>query len=195
MLSTPTATLSPPAPAPPARAPLPTTAPRAPFPPAAPPAAPAGTAPVAGPVVPPVLALTATRAAAHRVGATLAAGGLTNPVTGLHTSTEAEHYLLGRGPWRDRDRHPLPAVVVADLHLSSRTRAGSAVDLLRLRRSHPDLARIPVVVVGRQASDDEIDLVHRLGAAAYLADTVAAAVLVDVIRGLGMRWSLASAAS
>ena len=36
---------------------------------------------------------------------------------------------------------------------------------------------------------------HRLGAAAYLADTLAASVLVDVIRGLGMRWSLASVAS
>ena len=144
---------------------------------------------------PPVLALTATPTACHRVRTTLATGGLTNPVTGLHSSEEAVHYLLGRGAWRDRSRHPLPAVVVADLHLDGGPGGTSTLDLLRLRRERPELQHIPVVVVGRDASDAEIDAVHRLGAAAYLAHTVASSVLVDVIRGLGMRWSLAPVAS
>ncbi|WP_341230198.1 hypothetical protein [Nocardioides salarius] len=147
------------------------------------------------PAAPPVLALTATPAATRRVRATLAGGGLTNPVRGLHSTGDAARYLLARGPWQDRARHPLPAVVVADLHLLGDAPASSAITLLRLRRERPELQHIPVVVVGRDARDEEIDAVHDLGAAAYLAHTVAGSVLVDVIRGLGMRWSLAPAAS
>lgn len=150
--------------------------------------------PSVAPVAPPVLALTATPSACRRVRAALAAGGLTNPVTGLHSGSDAARYLLARGPWRDRARHPLPAVVVADLHLPGDA-PDSVIALLRLRRERPELQHIPVVVVGRDASDEEIDAVHELGAAAYLAHTVAVSVLVDVIRGLGMRWSLAPVAS
>lgn len=155
----------------------------------------------------PVLVVTATPGQSAQLGAALAGGGLSNPVIAVHSVHAAERYLLGRGPWGDRSRHPLPAVVVTDLHLLAPVDGSSGdvvrhpseavappapgICLLRLREVSAALRDVPIVVVGRHASDQEIELVHRLGAAAYLAESVVQRVLVDVIRGLGMRWVLA----
>jgi DNA-binding NarL/FixJ family response regulator len=116
----------------------------------------------------------------------LALGRLTNPVVGLNDATEARDYVLGRPPYDDREQHPLPAVVVTDLHLSE----GSGLDVLRLVRSHLSLRRTPVIVVADEAAEHEIDEVQHLGAAAFLAQHLAADVLLGVIRDTGVPWAV-----
>lgn len=157
----------------------------------------------------PVLIVTATPGQAAQLRAVLLAGGLSNPVTAVHSTDEAGEYLLGQGAWGDRRRHPLPAVVVTGLHLHAPQRAAQdrllgqvptetasapGIDLLRLKKTHGGLFDVPVIVVGSHASDAEIELVHELGGAAYLAESMIESILVDVIRGLGLSWTLTPAA-
>lgn len=137
--------------------------------------------------LPPVLVITHDEGHAALVRETLAGSGLANPVMVLSGVVAAAAYVAGRGRFRDRDRHPLPAVVVTDLRLGGSSAAEVLSGLLSARGGRRDL---PVLVVGDDATDAEIDQVHELGAAAYLARPVLGRALVDVIRGLGMRWSL-----
>lgn len=116
----------------------------------------------------------------------LALGRLTNPVVSCADAPAARDYVLGRAPYANRAAYPLPAVVVTDLHLER----GSGLDVLRTIRSHLALRRTPVVVVADRADDHEIAEVQHLGAAAFLAQHVAADVLLGVIRDTGMPWAL-----
>lgn len=136
--------------------------------------------------VPPVLVAMGERRQVHLVRRTLAAGGLTNPVLTSLTIDGACAYLRAEGPYQDRQRHPPPAVVVTDLRFAD----GSGLDVLHAARAESTLRRLPVVVVGDAASDAEVDAVHRLGAAAYLARPVLRQALLGVIRELGMPWAL-----
>lgn len=113
-------------------------------------------------------------------------GGLVNPVVACDDAAHAEAYVLGHGEYAQRDIHPLPAVVVTELRLP----AGSGTDVLRVVRGHLTLRRTPVVVVGGEPDSAEIAEVHRLGATAYLSQPVATQALLEVIRGLGMPWSI-----
>ncbi len=115
-----------------------------------------------------------------------AAGGLLNPVVECADGDEATAYLLGQGPYADRQTHPLPAVVVSDLRLER----GSGLEVLRTVRRHLNTRRTPVIVVAAEATDEEIAEVHRLGAAAHLSQAVAVHSLLDIIRDLGMPWSI-----
>ncbi|WP_134766820.1 response regulator [Nocardioides sp. 1609] len=117
---------------------------------------------------------------------------LTNPVVGVADAVAARAYILGHAPYADRDRHPLPAVVVTDLHLPR----GGGLDVLRTVRSHLSLRRTPVILVGDESSDvdeDEIAEARQLGAAAVLGRRVAVDVLVGVIRDTGVPWTVGHA--
>ncbi len=112
--------------------------------------------------------------------------GLLNPVVVRADGGGLAVYL------RDLDRDgpcaapPAPVVVVTGLRL----RQGSGLEVLRTVRAHPRLRRTPVVVVGGDPDDREIAELHRLGASAYLSAAVAEGALLEVIRGLGMPWSI-----
>ncbi len=116
----------------------------------------------------------------------LGLGRLTNPVVACADADQARDYVLGHAPYDDRDRHPLPAVVVTDLRLDR----GTGLDVLRVVRSHLSLRRTPVVVVADEATEDEIAEVQHLGATAFLAQHVAAQVLLGVIRDTGVPWAV-----
>jgi DNA-binding NarL/FixJ family response regulator len=140
--------------------------------------------------LPPVLVVTHVETHAALVRDTLGAAGLANPVVSVSGAVAAAAYVAGRGRFRDRHRHPLPAVVVTDLRLGG-SNAAEVLESLAAARA----GDLPVLVVGDDATDAEIEAVHQLGAAAYLARAVLGRALVDVIRGLGMRWSLAPVAA
>ena len=99
---------------------------------------------------------------------------------------EATDYVHGRPPYDDRAVTPAPVVVVTALHLPR----GSGLDVLRVVRSNLCDRRTPVIVVADDAEESEIDEVHRLGAAAFLDGSVAADVLLDVIRDTHIPWAL-----
>ncbi len=113
-------------------------------------------------------------------------GGLLNPVVACRDARDATTYLLGAGADGQHDVPAPPAVVVTGLRL----RRGSGLEVLRTVRSRPALRRTPVLVVGGDPDDLEIAEVHRQGATAYLSAAVADGALLEVIRGLGMPWSV-----
>ena len=54
---------------------------------------------------------------------------------------EARDYLEGRGIYLNRERFPIPNLIVCDLHM-----AGSTTDFLKWLRDHGALKHVPVVL-------------------------------------------------
>ena len=94
---------------------------------------------------------------------------LTNAVHVARTGVEALDYLLGRGEFANRERHPLPDLVL--LHLKTPLVSGNQV--LREIRSRPRLARIPVVILTSSKEEGERALGYDFGADSYLVKPIA----------------------
>ena len=97
---------------------------------------------------------------------------------------EAVAYLGGSGPFADRARHPLPALILLDLKLPKR----SGLEVLRWIRSQPQLDTTPVVVLTSSSEDEDIQKAYTLGANSYLQKPVAFNGLVELLGVLGLYW-------
>lgn len=116
----------------------------------------------------------------------LAKGRLVNQVHAVSDGADALEYLDGEGEYADRDRHPLPAAVITDLHLAGL----GGLALLQGVREREECADIPVVVMSGSVEGRDIERVHQLGAAAYLVKPIAFEALLDVLHDLGLPWAL-----
>lgn len=113
-------------------------------------------------------------------GRTFKRAGLPAPV--VFDGPEALAYLGGEGEFADRATHPVPQLVISDMH------AGliSARDLLKFVRSHPELSGLPVAVLsGSSNPRDEADT-KELGAVAFLQKPLTTDALVGLLRSVGL---------
>jgi two-component system response regulator len=96
-------------------------------------------------------------------------------VTGPH---EALDYLLGRGRFHERRRHPMPDVVLLDMSLAPLD--GLRV-LQRIREVEP-LRSLPVVILCTTAEERERAMVDTVRAHAYAMKPVSADDMRDLLR-------------
>jgi CheY-like chemotaxis protein len=97
---------------------------------------------------------------------------------------EAVAYLDGSGPFGDRTRHPLPALVLLDLKLPKRP----GLEVLRWVRDQMELDTTPVVVLTSSSEDEDIQKAYALGANSYLQKPVAFNGLVQLLGVLDLYW-------
>jgi CheY-like chemotaxis protein len=78
-------------------------------------------------------------------------------------------YLKGEGPYRDRQAHPLPDLVLLDLWLPGM----SGFDVLAWVRNHPELNGLKVFVWTDSGHQETIERAHREGANRFVPKSVA----------------------
>jgi len=106
----------------------------------------------------------------------------------LHIAVDGQQaidYLAGNGLFADRAQHPLPALVLLDLHLPGL----SGFEVLRWLRQQPQFQSLPVVIL--TASDREADKAQaqQLGANEYIVKPInLVAVLPELLRVMAGRW-------
>jgi DNA-binding response OmpR family regulator len=96
----------------------------------------------------------------------------------------AVFYLSGEEPYGDRDRYPLPVLILLDLKLPRK----SGAEVLEWLREQPELKRLPVVVLTSSKEYADINHVYDLGANAYMVKPVAFDNLVEIVKTLNMHW-------
>lgn len=116
----------------------------------------------------------------------LAKAGLTNAVRAFDDGQEAIRYLDGHGPYSDRLRHPVPALVLLDLHVPNK----SGLEILSWIREQPDLSDLPVIMLSGSSESKDIDRAFDLGANTYLVKPVGFDALLDAVTGLGLPWTI-----
>lgn len=109
---------------------------------------------------------------------------ITNPVQVLGDGEAVVRYLAGNGEYADRDRYPLPGLILLDLKLPLR----SGHEVLVWLQQQPTLKRIPVVVLTSSNEVVDVNRAYDLGANSYLVKPVSFDALMDMVKTLNLYW-------
>jgi CheY-like chemotaxis protein len=110
-----------------------------------------------------------------------------NLVTSMEVVTDGEqavHYLSGQGLYQDRERYPLPILMLLDLKLPRY----SGFEVLSWVRNESDFKYLPVVVL--TSSDQEVDIkrAYAVGANSYLTKPPSLNMLLEMVQAIGLYW-------
>ena len=93
-------------------------------------------------------------------------------------------YLSGTGEFADRNRHPMPQLVLLDLKMPRK----SGLEVLSWMRNQPALKRVIIVIFTSSKHDQDINNAYELGANSYLVKPVGFDALLDTIKQLTYYW-------
>jgi DNA-binding response OmpR family regulator len=110
--------------------------------------------------------------------------GITNPLQVLEDGEQAISYLSGSGEYQDRERYPLPNLVLLDLKLPYK----SGLDVLQWIREHSELETTIVIVLTSSKEDADVDRAYRIGANSYLVKPPSAEKLLELAKALKLYW-------
>jgi CheY-like chemotaxis protein len=110
--------------------------------------------------------------------------GIVNPVITLSDGDAAVGYVTGAGAYADRERHPLPALILLDLKLPRR----SGFEVLEAIRNHEPSEHTPVVVLTSSDQTADIKRAYTQGANAYLVKPVSRDALLTMVKTLNAFW-------
>ena len=97
---------------------------------------------------------------------------------------QAVDYLSGKGHFSNRDKFPVPRLVLLDLNLP----VMSGLEVLKWIHDRPELALLLVVVLTSSAENRDIDQSYRLGARSYLVKPLSLLTRVDLARTIKHYW-------
>jgi CheY-like chemotaxis protein len=103
------------------------------------------------------------------------------PIQGVSDGQEAVDYLAGRGPFRDRAKHPVPFVVVLDLKLPKL----SGLDVLAWMRGQTAFQALPAVLLSSSQEASDMTRAAALGANHYFAKPVGLSGLRQIVLQIG----------
>lgn len=90
--------------------------------------------------------------------------GVSESVFSVGDGTEAIEYLKGTGQFADRNRFPIPNLLLLDLNMAKM----HGFEFLRYIRNHPKLMVIPTIVFTSSENMEDLKNAYLLGANSYL---------------------------
>src|SRR6266508_55039 len=107
-----------------------------------------------------------------------------NSLQVVRDGEEALAYLSGQGPFADRERHPLPVLLLMDLKMPRK----SGLEVLEWVRQQPGLKRLPITVLSSSNQSPDINRAYELGANSYLVKPAGFDSLLDLVKNLDLYW-------
>jgi CheY-like chemotaxis protein len=112
------------------------------------------------------------------------AAGITNPLQTVRDGQAAMDYLSGAGKYADRNRYPLPCLVLLDLQLPRIM----GLNVLKWIRHEHHLQTLPVIVFTSSGQRGDIDRAYRAGANAFLTKPSGIIELTELMKVLKAFW-------
>lgn len=109
---------------------------------------------------------------------------LMNTVQVASNGQAALDYLFGRGQFADRDKYPLPDLILLDLKLPGI----DGFEVLRQVKSAPILKRLPVVILTSSKEEGDRALSYDIGANSYLVKPVSFDGFLGVVSQIEGYW-------
>ncbi len=97
---------------------------------------------------------------------------------------QAISYLSGRGIFSERQRYPLPALILLDTKLPRQS--GFAV--LEWIRSNPELKQLPVVMWTSMAQEEDMKHAYEIGANSFVIKSLQFQQLVQQVQCIADHW-------
>jgi len=98
----------------------------------------------------------------------------------------AIQYLSGQGPYENREKCPLPELILVSLAISRK----GGFKLLKWLKGQKALRRIPVVVLANARQPIGFEQASELGAVSYLVKPVDREALASMIKAVLTYWTL-----
>jgi CheY-like chemotaxis protein len=109
--------------------------------------------------------------------------GMTNPMQVASDGQEAIDYLGGAGKFADREKYPLPGLILLDLKLPF----VMGLDVLKWIREQPNLVPV-VIILTASAEERDVASAYRLGANAFLTKPSEASKLQEIVKAIKDFW-------
>src|SRR6202008_1969122 len=109
---------------------------------------------------------------------------IANPLNRVRDGEEAIAYLKGEGAYADRDKFPLPHLVLLDLKMPRK----NGFEVIAWVRQQPGLRRLPLVVLTSSKEGPDVNRAYELGANTYLVKPVKFEGLVEMMKTLNLYW-------
>jgi DNA-binding response OmpR family regulator len=97
---------------------------------------------------------------------------------------QARHYLSGDPPYDDRERFPLPRLVIVDLNLTGQ----EGFDLLSWMTTRPELQGVRTVMVSGSSEESDVARARHLGVRDYQVKPSDFTGFVRLARDLQTKW-------
>jgi CheY-like chemotaxis protein len=111
--------------------------------------------------------------------------GLRNALKITRDGDQAIDYLGGQGMYADRERFPLPFLLLLDLKMPGT----DGFEVLQWVRKEPELKRLLVVVLTSSNLQTDVDRAYELGANSYLVKPVSFDEMVNMIQRFEIYWT------
>jgi CheY-like chemotaxis protein len=111
--------------------------------------------------------------------------GLHNSLKVVRNGDQAIEYLSGENSYVDRERFPLPFLVLLDLKMPGT----DGFEVLTWARNSPFLKRLLIVVLTSSNLQADVDKAYELGANSYLVKPVEFDDMVNLIQRFEVYWS------
>jgi CheY-like chemotaxis protein len=115
-----------------------------------------------------------------------AASKVKNPVHVVRTGKEAIEYLRGDGKYADRDKYPMPSIVMLDLKMPST----DGLEVLRWKQTRPELQKILWVALSNFDGIKTINEAYTAGATTFLTKPLDGKDIQHLIEGFNDYWQL-----
>lgn len=109
---------------------------------------------------------------------------LANTVSFVEDGEQLMDYLLRQGKYETLKNDPLPGLILLDLNMPRK----DGREALKEIKAHPDLRRIPIVVLTTSKAEEDILRTYDLGVNSYVTKPVTFQSLVDTVKVLGKYW-------
>jgi CheY-like chemotaxis protein len=106
------------------------------------------------------------------------------PLRSVSDGKLAIAYMAGSEPYSDRQKHPLPTLVLLDLSMPGR----HGHQVLQWIRSQPAYARLPVIVLTSSNQESDIYRAYLLGANGYLIKPGDPDDLLRIVSSIKQDW-------
>ena len=103
-----------------------------------------------------------------------------SPVQEVCNGEEAIAYLKGESPYDDRNKFPLPAVMLLDINMPMK----NGFDVLTWVRTQPALKRLSIIVLSASMRTEDVERAFDLGAHSFLVKPGTIEDLTGMIRCL-----------
>ncbi len=110
--------------------------------------------------------------------------GMANPLFAVSNGLEVMQYLTGAGRFADRERYPLPRLLLLDLKMP----VMDGFDILAWLKTRPEFKSIVRVVLTSSYLEVDVRRAILLGAQQFLTKPMSLPELTDLMRSLGSRW-------
>jgi CheY-like chemotaxis protein len=103
-----------------------------------------------------------------------------NPLQKVQGGEEAIAYLKGEAPYDDRNKYPLPTVMLLDLNMPRK----DGFEVLAWVRAQPGLKRLAIIILTASMRGEDVERAFDLGATSFLVKPSSLQALTTMMRCL-----------